>query len=235
MLEYADFDVPGGTLTVVTDSAAPGDRGLRAYGAVIAATYRGLDDAIERIEGCAAPVRAPLDPVAAAIGRYCDGELTALDEISVRQRGGPYQCEVWLHMRMIRPGTVDSYGELAPGIAGTPGSSGTPSWALLRTENSAPEYCVSPCALPNWPSASFTVCAPSPKLAVKVSVAGSPVAPVPGRVTEPLAAVKAPRAPQGAGGRPPERAAARLASWQAGAWLRRAPRSPSASRRPAAA
>ena len=113
MLKYADFDVPGGTLTVVTDSAATGDRGKRSYGAVIAATYRGLDDAIERIEGCAAPVRAPLDPVAAAIGRYCDGELLALDEISVRQRGGPYQCEVWLHMRMIRPGTVDSYGELA--------------------------------------------------------------------------------------------------------------------------
>ncbi len=113
MLKYADFDVPGGTLTVVTDSAVTGDRGKLSYGAVIAATYRGVDDAIERIEGCAAPVCAPLDPVAAAIGRYCDGELTALDEISVRQPGGPYQCEVWLHMRMIRPGTVDSYGELA--------------------------------------------------------------------------------------------------------------------------
>ena len=113
MLQYAEFDVPGGALTVVTDSAAVGDRGEQHYGAVIAATYRGLDDAIERIEECAAPVRAPLDPVAVVIGRYCEGELTALDEISVRQRGGPYQCEVWLHMRMIRPGTVNSYGELA--------------------------------------------------------------------------------------------------------------------------
>ena len=114
MLQCAEFDVPGGALTVVTDSAATGDRGERPYGAVIAATYRGLDDAVEMIAVAGTrPMRAPLDPVAEVIRRYCDGDLTALDEISVRQPGGPYQCEVWANMRLIRPGSVDTYGELA--------------------------------------------------------------------------------------------------------------------------
>ena len=114
MLQYAEFDVPGGSLTVVTDSAATGDRGARPYGAVIAATYRGVDDAVDRLASeSALPERGALRPVAAVVERYLNGDLAALDEISVWQPGGPYQCEVWAQMRTIRPGSVDTYGELA--------------------------------------------------------------------------------------------------------------------------
>ena len=114
MLQYADFDVLGDALTIVTDSTVVGDRGEQAYGAVVAATYRGVEDAMGRIPGdWCTPVRGELEPVARIVGRYLGGEFAALEEISVWQPGGPFQREVWTHMRTIPAGSVDTYGELA--------------------------------------------------------------------------------------------------------------------------
>jgi methylated-DNA-[protein]-cysteine S-methyltransferase len=49
----------------------------------------------------------------AALTRYFDGELTALDTIPVAFRGTPFQEQVWTALRTIAAGTTLSYGALA--------------------------------------------------------------------------------------------------------------------------
>ena len=110
---YSVFCVPGGELTVVCNPQQTGDRGEQEYGAVVAATYRGLGDATSRLDVSEQPRRADLGPVAGAIARYLDHDLTALDSVSVCQQGGPFQQQTWDAMRTIRPGSIDSYGGLA--------------------------------------------------------------------------------------------------------------------------
>lgn len=48
-----------------------------------------------------------------AVERYYAGELTALDEIPVRQHSGPFRMATWEQVRLIPPGEVMSYGDLA--------------------------------------------------------------------------------------------------------------------------
>ncbi len=52
-----------------------------------------------------------------AIDNYFDGDLTAIDALSVQTAGTPFQCEVWSALRKIEPGTTISYGKLAQQIA----------------------------------------------------------------------------------------------------------------------
>lgn len=66
-----------------------------------------------RLDDNVRPRRAALDEVAAAIARYLDQDLLALDAVSVSQPGGPFQQQTWLAMRTITPGSIDSYGGLA--------------------------------------------------------------------------------------------------------------------------
>ena len=49
----------------------------------------------------------------AALQRYFDGEIAALDTISVAFGGSPFQNKVWTALRAIRGGTTLSYGALA--------------------------------------------------------------------------------------------------------------------------
>jgi methylated-DNA-[protein]-cysteine S-methyltransferase len=48
-----------------------------------------------------------------ALGRYFDGEITALDAIPVAFSGTPFQEKVWKALRTIAGGTTLSYGALA--------------------------------------------------------------------------------------------------------------------------
>jgi methylated-DNA-[protein]-cysteine S-methyltransferase len=48
-----------------------------------------------------------------ALRAYFDGELAAIDALSVASIGTPFQREVWRALREIRCGTTLSYGELA--------------------------------------------------------------------------------------------------------------------------
>ena len=48
-----------------------------------------------------------------AVEAYNDGELDALDAMSVAQHGAPFQQKVWAKMRHIPPGTVLTYAQLA--------------------------------------------------------------------------------------------------------------------------
>jgi methylated-DNA-[protein]-cysteine S-methyltransferase len=58
---------------------------------------------------------------AAALGAYFDGELKALDQISVRPRGTEFQRAVWKALREIPVGETWSYAALAERV-GTPGA-----------------------------------------------------------------------------------------------------------------
>ena len=63
---------------------------------------------------------APQDhPVRAALAAYAAGDVTALDELAVRQPGSEFFQRVWEEMRRIPGGTTLSYAGLAA-LAGRP-------------------------------------------------------------------------------------------------------------------
>jgi methylated-DNA-[protein]-cysteine S-methyltransferase len=53
------------------------------------------------------------------IGDYFDGDIAALNAISVRQPGAPFSQAAWKVMKKVKAGNVISYGELAE-RAGSP-------------------------------------------------------------------------------------------------------------------
>lgn len=110
----ATYPTPVGDLTVVVDPHALGDLGPQPYGAVVLGTFRDLRDESARVpEGRRIHPRTRVPDVADVLERYAAGELTALDEVSVVQPGGPFQQEVWRAMRTIRAGGIDTYAGLA--------------------------------------------------------------------------------------------------------------------------
>lgn len=111
----ATYRTPAGKVIVVVDPHAAGDLGPAEYGAVVSSTFRDLDDALERIPGQGRSVhpRSPVPFIRDVLQRYADGDLDALDEVSVSQPGGPFQQQAWRAMRTIRAGSVDTYAGLA--------------------------------------------------------------------------------------------------------------------------
>lgn len=101
-LHFATFAIPGGDLTVVADGQV-----------VVASTFRNVPDALNRLAERRDATPDPLPWLEAVLHRYCEGELTALDEVEVRQPGGPFQQRAWAVMRGIEPGTVETYADLA--------------------------------------------------------------------------------------------------------------------------
>ena len=108
------YRTPAGPLVVVVDPHAAGDLGPADYGAVVASTFRELDDALTRLpSGLDVRPRSVVPFVSDVLTRYADGDLDALDEVSVSQPGGPFQQRAWRAMRTIRAGSVDTYAGLA--------------------------------------------------------------------------------------------------------------------------
>lgn len=111
-LHTKSYRLVGLKLSVVIDPHAIGDLGPQEYGAVVSSSFR--DDAVER---CPQPLSVKrsrhLPGIDEAIAAYNDGELDALDAISVTQHGAPFQQRVWAKMRTIAPGTVLTYAQLA--------------------------------------------------------------------------------------------------------------------------
>ncbi len=108
------YRTPAGDLVVVVDPHAAGDRGPTDYGAVVSTSFRGLADALEQLpDGVDVHPRTPVPFVRDVLSRYADGDLAALDEVSVTQSGGPFQQRAWRAMRDVRPGSVETYAGLA--------------------------------------------------------------------------------------------------------------------------
>lgn len=110
----ATYPTPVGALTVVVDPHAIGDHGPEPYGAVVLGTFRDLREESGRLpEGRRVHPRTRVPEIDDVMQRYADGDLSALDEVSVVQPGGPFQQQVWQAMRTIRAGSVDTYAGLA--------------------------------------------------------------------------------------------------------------------------
>lgn len=112
-LRSASYRTPAGRLTVVTDPIAEGDLGPRPYGAVVLGTFRPLEDDGRTPGAREVRLRSASPEIAEILDRYVDGDLHALDEVSVLQPGSAFQQQVWRAMRTIRAGSVDTYGGLA--------------------------------------------------------------------------------------------------------------------------
>ena len=54
--------------------------------------------------------------LSAAITRYFEGEITAIDTLPTATNGTEFQLDVWIALRRIPPGTTISYGQLAEQI-----------------------------------------------------------------------------------------------------------------------
>ncbi len=107
-LGYATFATPGGDLAVVADGEV-----------VVSTSFRGIGDAVDRLHERVDVLPADLGSIAEVVRRYADGDLHALEEVQVRQPGGPFRQRAWSAMREIRAGTVDTYAGLAA-RAGSP-------------------------------------------------------------------------------------------------------------------
>ena len=113
MITASTMDTPAGPLTILTLDAA-----------VVAAGFTAdVDRMFDRLptdrrrEGY--HVVEELGDTTKAILRYLDGDLDALNEVTVDQTGTPYQQAIWAGLRAIAPGGTTSYGVLAAG-AGAP-------------------------------------------------------------------------------------------------------------------
>lgn len=97
-------DTPVGTLTAVFDEQ---DR-VRAMGFGDIRRLLSRQPAGTRTVPAAEP-----GPVGAAMAAYVDGDVSALDTLTVLQPGGDFHQHAWDVMRAIPAGQTISYGELA--------------------------------------------------------------------------------------------------------------------------
>jgi methylated-DNA-[protein]-cysteine S-methyltransferase len=107
---YATVPTPPGPFTVVVTDV-DGEEAVLAsgwtddLGELLPVVHRSLrPDWVEQVESL--PV---LDTVAA----FCAGEVTAIDEVPVRQRSGPFLEDAWEVLRTVPPGQPDTYTEFA--------------------------------------------------------------------------------------------------------------------------
>ena len=75
-----------------------------------------IDQMFERWYPGEPRARQALPAVTAALTRYFDGEIGALDTIAVELNGTPFQKKTWQALRRIPAGTTISYAELAKRI-----------------------------------------------------------------------------------------------------------------------
>ena len=115
-LTLSPYAAPFANLLLVTD----GEGQLRAL------DFADFDERMRRLlarhYGHFTLTEAPAPAViTAALDRYFDGDLTALDAIPIATAGTDFQRSVWAALRQIPPGETSGYGALAARI-GKPGA-----------------------------------------------------------------------------------------------------------------
>ncbi len=124
MTTATTLDTPVGPLGLVLDDD----------GTVLASGFGDLDGLTSRLGLSDEPPPSEpeqLRPVQQAVDRYFAGELAALDDVPVRQSGGPFAQQAWTAMRHIEPGARVTYAELAE-RAGSPKASRAAGQACAR-------------------------------------------------------------------------------------------------------
>lgn len=124
MTGTATLQTPLGPLALVLDDD----------GAVLASGFSPLAELVSRVGADPRIGAAPehvVAPVATAVERYFAGDVTALDEVTVRQAGGDFAQAAWQVLRSVPPGHPVTYAELAR-RAGSPGAARAAGQACAR-------------------------------------------------------------------------------------------------------
>jgi methylated-DNA-[protein]-cysteine S-methyltransferase len=133
------------TTTVVATPVGPLRVGVRRGPDGERVVVAAFDDHFERVAARArsrhpGPWVAGESDAAAALRRYVDGDLHALDDLVVDAGGTPFQRRVWDVLRGIPAGSTRTYAEVAA-LAGSPGAV-----RAVGTANGAnPVWVIVPC------------------------------------------------------------------------------------------
>lgn len=100
---HATLDTAAGPFTAVVDD----DGAVLASGWT--ASHEDLLSLVHVSLRPAAVVEGDLGPVAAAVRLYHDGDLSAIDDVPVRQRSGPYREHAWEVLRTVPAGAPVTY------------------------------------------------------------------------------------------------------------------------------
>jgi methylated-DNA-[protein]-cysteine S-methyltransferase len=108
---YATVPTPPGPFTVVVAAGEEGEDVVLASGwtddvaELLSVVHRSLRPTwVERADRL---------PVMAAVEAFDEGEVTAIDPVTVRQRSGPFLQDAWEVLRTVPAGRPDTYAEFA--------------------------------------------------------------------------------------------------------------------------
>jgi methylated-DNA-[protein]-cysteine S-methyltransferase len=106
-MTHRTYDTPFGPFTALVDDD----------GAVLASGWTAsLDELLPQVHPALRPatlVEGDLGPVGEAVLRYHDGDLSAIDDIPVRQRSGAFLEHAWDVLRTVPAGAPVTYTEYA--------------------------------------------------------------------------------------------------------------------------
>ncbi|WP_222192248.1 methylated-DNA--[protein]-cysteine S-methyltransferase [Modestobacter italicus] len=109
---YATVDTPPGPFTVLVTAGPDGSDVVLASGwtddvtELLPVVHRSLRPTwVERADDDL--------PVLAAVAAFCDGDVTAIDGVPVRQRSGPFLTDAWDVLRTVPAGAPDTYASFA--------------------------------------------------------------------------------------------------------------------------
>jgi methylated-DNA-[protein]-cysteine S-methyltransferase len=108
---YATVATPPGPFTVVVTADADGRDVVLASG-----WTADLDELLPVIHPTLRPAateRVDDLPVLDVVGKFFAGDVTAIDDVVVRQRSGPFLTEAWEVLRTVPPGHPDTYAAFA--------------------------------------------------------------------------------------------------------------------------
>jgi methylated-DNA-[protein]-cysteine S-methyltransferase len=108
---YATVATPPGPFTVVVTADADGRDVVLASG-----WTADLDELLPVIHQSLRPAateRVDDLPVLDVVGKFFAGDVTAIDDVVVRQRSGPFLTEAWEVLRTVPAGHPDTYAAFA--------------------------------------------------------------------------------------------------------------------------
>lgn len=108
MSYWTTTDTPAGPFTIIADD----DDAVLAAGWTAEITAL-LPRIAAELRPATVDVRTGASPAVAAVTAYCDGEVRAPADVTVRQRSGPFVTDAWTALRALAPGEVVTYTELA--------------------------------------------------------------------------------------------------------------------------
>ncbi|MEC3952081.1 methylated-DNA--[protein]-cysteine S-methyltransferase [Nocardia sp. CDC153] len=124
--DFATLETPAGPFTALVD----------ADGAVLASGWIADPEALRvlvhpSIRPATLRARDALGPVTRAVAAYHEGDLTAIDAITVRQVSGPFLTHAWEVLRKVPAGDPITYTEFAA-VSGRPAATRAAANACAR-------------------------------------------------------------------------------------------------------